>query len=328
MEPGAIQLDDGLPFMDRRTTVQRYLEHWLKVVAPLKGLSAPTLDDYEWAIEHITGSLGATKFVRLTPDDVQHLLTEKLDAGLSWSSVMRIRAVLVAALTHGERFGHVSRNVARLVTLPKHERAEGRSMTPDQVDVLLKNSNKSRLGAAFVTQVLVGLRPVEVLGLWWEDLDLDSAVPTLTVSRALQFRSGNSEFGAPKTARSRRTVALPLRAAASLKAHRKAQAKERLEAREWADSRIVFASTTGTPIDFHNFRRSFRLFTEQCGLGTWTPNELRHTCVSLLAAADVPLDRIADHVGHSSTRMTAGVYRHIVTPSVGADPDAMDRLLS
>jgi integrase len=42
----------------------------------------------------------------------------------------------------------------------------------------------------------------------------------------------------------------------------------------------------------------------------WTPRELRHTFVSLLSDSGVPIQQIADTVGHSSTRTTEVVYRH------------------
>ena len=61
--------------------------------------------------------------------------------------------------------------------------------------------------------------------------------------------------------------------------------------------------------------------------GKWTPNELRHSAVSLLSAAGVPIEEIADVVGHDGTRMTTGIYRHVLSPIIGSGAAAMDRLL-
>ncbi len=53
----------------------------------------------------------------------------------------------------------------------------------------------------------------------------------------------------------------------------------------------------------------------KAGLGTdWSPRELRHTFVSLLSASGVPIEQIADAVGHSSTWTTENVYRHQLRP--------------
>jgi hypothetical protein len=88
----------------------------------------------------------------------------------------------------------------------------------------------------------------------------------------------------------------------------------------------VFTSIVGTPINPANYRRSFARLTEQAGLGHWHPHELRHSAVSLLSAAGLRLEDIADVVGHSSTRMTAEVYRHHVMPTITAGQAAMDQI--
>jgi integrase len=62
-------------------------------------------------------------------------------------------------------------------------------------------------------------------------------------------------------------------------------------------------------------RMEFKRITEKAGLGRdWTPRELRHTFVSLLSDSGVPIEQIADAVGHSRTRTTEVVYRHQLRP--------------
>jgi integrase len=90
----------------------------------------------------------------------------------------------------------------------------------------------------------------------------------------------------------------------------------------------VFTTTLGTPIDPRNFRRHFGKLTVLAGLGHWHPHELRHSAVSLLSAAGVPLEAVADLVGHDSTRMTSGVYRHVLAPAVSAAVEPMERLFA
>ncbi|HAY69648.1 MAG TPA: hypothetical protein DCY82_15430 [Acidimicrobiaceae bacterium] len=45
---------------------------------------------------------------------------------------------------------------------------------------------------------------------------------------------------------------------------------------------------------------------------------MRHSAASLLSAAGVPLEQIADVLGHSGTRMVQTVYRQPVTSTVSA----------
>ena len=52
----------------------------------------------------------------------------------------------------------------------------------------------------------------------------------------------------------------------------------------------------------------------------------RHKAASLLSASGMPLEEIADLLGHNSTRMLEAHYRHQVRPSVGAHVAVMDKL--
>ena len=54
------------------------------------------------------------------------------------------------------------------------------------------------------------------------------------------------------------------------------------------------------------------------GLDDWTPYEMRHSAVSLLAAAGVPIDQLADLAGHRDATTLLSVYRHDISPAVDA----------
>ena len=66
--------------------------------------------------------------------------------------------------------------------------------------------------------------------------------------------------------------------------------------------------------------------TERAGLGRWHPHELRHSAASLLSAAGVPLEEVADVLGHASTRVTSATYRHRTTPTIAAAARPMQTL--
>jgi integrase len=101
--------------------------------------------------------------------------------------------------------------------------------------------------------------------------------------------------GDTKTAKSRRTLALPQTAIEALREHRKRQAQDRLAAGPlWQEHGLVFASSIGTPLDGANVRREFRKITQAAGVGPgWAPRDLRHTFVSLMSADGVPIEEIA-----------------------------------
>jgi site-specific recombinase XerD len=87
-------------------------------------------------------------------------------------------------------------------------------------------------------------------------------------------------------------------------------------AARWPDNDLVFTTQLGTPLDAANVRRAFRQVVEHAGLEAeeWTPRELRHSFVSLLSSAWIPIEDIAHLVGHANTRTTEKVYRKELRP--------------
>ena len=159
--------------------------------------------------------------MKLTPADVAELLRTKTDAGMAKSSVGRLRSVLVAALAHAVLEGLVGRNVAALVRGPRGGSPDGRSLTVEQARALLTAAKGERLEAAYATMLMLGLRPGEVLGLTWSDVDLKAR--RLQVNRSLKHERGELRLGEPKTKRSRRALVLPRPVLSALRAHRRRQ---------------------------------------------------------------------------------------------------------
>lgn len=136
--------------------------------------------------------------------------------------------------------------------------------------------------------------------------------------------------GDTKTEKSRRTLELPVQAAEALRTRHVRQARERLVAgRRWRDHGLVFASRLGTPLDASHVRRDFKVITKKAGLGeNWTPRELRHSFVSLMSDNGVPIEVIADLVGHASTAVTEEVYRHLLKPVITRGAEAMNTIFA
>jgi len=59
----------------------------------------------------------------------------------------------------------------------------------------------------------------------------------------------------------------------------------------------------------------------------WAPRELRHSFVSLLSDARVPIESISRLVGHRSTMVTETIYRKQLRPVIEDGAEIMDRIL-
>ena len=108
------------------------------------------------------------------------------------------------------------------------------------------------------------------------------------------------------------------------------QAADRLVAGpSWQETGLVFTTRVGTGMDAANVRRDLR---RALGLvpgiepEEWTPRELRHSFVSVLSDAGVPLEAISQLVGHSGSAVTELVYRHQLRPVIQTGATVMDQL--
>jgi integrase len=236
---------------------------------------------------------------------------------------------LVTALEHAVRRELVPKNVAKLTRTPAGPVAERRTLTPPEARALMAAVAGDGLEALVIVGVTMGLRPGELLGLAWWGVDLAARV--IHVRQALLRERNQPVLGDLKTDRSRRSLECPPVVCEALVRRRELQRLERVAAgpewsEQWEREQLVFTTTKGTPVDASNLRRYFHQACRRAEIGRWTPYEMRHSAASLLSHEGVPLERVADTLGHDGTRMVREVYRHAVVPTVTAAVEPMQRL--
>jgi integrase len=261
---------------------------------------------------------------------VDQFLRAKAETGLARPHVSRMKTILADALRHAERRGLVARNAGALAVMPRTgPPAERRSLTPDEARALLEAAEGERLQAMIVVGLTAGLRPGELTGLLWADVDLDVRPAPITISGAMK-RGPHGRVSRGEVKRSkhgRRTTALPPTAVEALKAHRKRQLEERLAGSPWSDHRLVFASQAGTPLDPSRARRTFARIARRAGIADARfPYLLRHRAVPLLLDGGASIEEVADLLGDDPQTLYRH-YRHKVRPSAEA-ATRMEALLS
>lgn len=318
--------DGGLVYDAGKITVGDYLTAWL-ADSVRDTVRQRTYERYESLVRvHIVSTLGRMKLKNLTPAHVRGLYREKLDSGLSARSVLHLHRTLSKALKQATDDGLIPRNAAASVKPPRPRREEIQPLSRDQVRVFLEAVSGDRLEALYVVAITAGLRRGELLGLKWEDLDLEAG--TLQVRRTLSETGGGRIFEAPKSGKGR-SIRLTRRATAVLRAHRKAQLEERLSrAGLWDENGLVFVSETGTPIQGRNMYRAFKIRLGRAGLDTgFRFHDLRHTCATLLLRQGVHVKFVQELLGHSDVALTLNVYSHILPDMGDAAAGAMDDAL-
>ncbi len=321
--------EDGLFFDDKGLTVEAYLERWLRD-SVRENVRSRTYANYQMQVRrHIVPALGRLLLKNLTPAHVQGLYRQKLDAGLSSSSVRYIHAVLHRALRQALRWGLVPRNVSDAVDIPKLVREEVRALSPEETRRFLEEARGDRFEALYVLAVTCGLRRGELLGLKWVDVDLGGKATLRVVRQIQRMRDGTGlRFTAPKSGKGR-AVRLPKRTVEALKAHRARQAQEKLRAGSlYEDGGLVFATEVGTPLEPSNVdRRSFKPLLREAGLPDIRFHDLRHTCATTLLTMGQHPKFVQDLLGHANIALTLDTYSHVLPGMGDGLADAMDDAL-
>jgi integrase len=311
----------------RDTTVEQVVADWLANPPP-EVRSPISRQCHADAGARIVRMIGAVKVVTLSPAQVERLLTGMVRDGYATATIAMTRSVLVRAIRRAQRDGLVARNVADLVPCPRGTRRESRSMSVAQVEQLLRAELSPWWRAYLYTGIMCGLRPGELLGLRWEDVDTAAGVIRVRKSAKIHHDGTRARVVVEdlKTERSRRTLVLPAAVASMLAALRKDQAAARLKlGPAYADHGLVFTRADGTPCWPGTVRAHFKQVCLRAGLdGDWHPHEQRHSFVSILSAAGVDIDQIADAAGHINSNITKAVYRHVLADKLATAAKVMD----
>jgi integrase len=316
--------DKGLPVVTDRQTVEQYFLSWLSVMRAKVRRS--TWRKYETYVRlHILPTLGKVTLAKLTAQQLQELYARKLAEGLGRTSVRHVHAVIHRALDAAIRLELVQRNVSDLVDPPSRDRPEMAVLSPAQARGLLEAARGDRFEALYVLALTTGMREGELLALRWQDVDLDGG--TLQVRSTLQHTKTGFVFSEPKTAHSRRRIALPTIAVHALRRHHTLQAAEKLAlGPAWrGEYDLVFPSVTGGPMDDSHFRRrEFATLLRRAKLPHVRFHDLRHTAATLLFTQRVNAKVVSEMLGHSGIAITLGLYGHVTPPMQQAAADAMD----
>ena len=320
--------DDGLVFDADNLKVGEYLERWL-VDSVLETVRPTTYERYEQIVRiHVRPALGSVKLKNLTPVHVRGLYREKLEAGLSARTVQYIHVTLHKALKQAVQDGLIPRNATEAVKAPQVRREEMRPLSGEQVKVLLEVARGDRLEALYVLAIHTGLRQGELLGLKWEDVDLESG--TLRVRRTLVTAKGGPVLTAPKTKGSRRSVKLTQGAVEALRSHLKHQLQEIDRAGSlWRENGLMFASESGEPLDRRYLTSCrYKALLKRAELPIIRFHDLRHTCATLLLSKNVNPKIVSEMLGHASIAITLDTYSHVLPNMRDQAAAAMEDALS
>lgn len=326
--------DSGrVPKPGSKWTFGQWLEHWLESIA------RPSLRDssyhaYATAVhKHLAPSVGRHRLDRLQPEHLERLYRQMIDDGARPATAHQVHRTARVAMGEAHRRGHVVRNVAALARPPKIQAEPVEPLTLEEVRAILAAAMKRRNGSRWAVALALGLRQGEVLGLRWDDVDLDTHELRVRGTRLRpvyehgcggkcgrkpgfcpQRRQRNRAVGATKSAAGNRVVGLPDELVAMLKAHREEQDRERaLAGQLWHEGGWVFTTPRGEPLNPNSDYHAWKALLKAAGVRSVRLHDARHTAATVLLVLGVPERTVMSIMGWSSTSMAAR-YQHVTDP--------------
>lgn len=329
------ELGDDTYVTPQKKNLNEFLKSWLEHIKHVVAYS--TYHRYESIVnKHLIPSLGSTQISKLKPMQIQEFYTTLLAPGsrkdkregvLSPRSVRYIHATLHKALNQAIEWRLLKVNPSDKIKLPAQKKKEMKVWDDDQVRIFLASlkEKKHRLYPLYVVAFATGMRQSELLGLRWQDINLDGKV--LSVRQVLSEVNGTFDIKEPKTKKPR-TITLPASAVSVLRGHKMSQSEETVKIndaltgeeqaeRKSAENKkfndLVFLSSTGTLIAKRNLLRHFENWQETLKTEPrLTFHEIRHTHATLLIKSGIHIKVVSERLGHASIRITMDTYGHVL----------------
>ena len=222
-------------------------------------------------------------------------------------TIQHYAACLRTAFGYAKHRGLVDVNPALSLDLPAIPRVERIPLTTDQLRAFLGRGDPWH--PLWTVAAWTGMRQGELLGLRWQDVDLERAslVVRHSMTRLPGKRGVRYVLSEPKTERSRRTIPLLPEVVAALRSVRKAQ----MDNPGKLDQGLVFCTAAGSPLDAADVSKRFVLAVTAAGLPRVTMHSLRHGFASYLIQQGVDLATIGAILGHSNIGTTVDIYGHL-----------------
>ncbi|MEU7726131.1 site-specific integrase [Streptomyces sp. NPDC040724] len=328
----------GTLILPSKITVAEWLDQWLEYKR--RDVEETTIRTYRLALVHVYDQLGHIRLQELTEDDVRDFVDELVAAGrrrggekgtrLMVSTVEGVLTRLRGALSRAVVRKLVAVNVAAEVRpsladkkTDKRERQQVKPWTVAEVQTFIRGIHQDRLFAPLLLS-LMGLRPAEVCGVRWVDVDLEDGLLSINQTRTMIGNHRVLEKDT-KTASGERILPLPRGPWEALRALRLQQAREKEAAGEaYTDTGYVAVTELGVSLNTRQLREYAYALMALLELRKVRLYDARHSVLKALALSGVADVILAAWAGHTNAAFTKRKYVSIEAEDMRGAADTLD----
>jgi len=289
-----------------KQTVAEYLLEWVEHNRNQKK-PATTRNYSERIRNQINPRIGYLKATALSPRAIEDLISQLISAGYAPGTIYATYRTLSAAYSDGVRLGLLSQNPTTRVKLPKLISTPMKQITrQDAAKIYSCAMQTPSMHARVELGMVCGLRPGEVLGLLWSDIDWDER--TLTISRQVQRIAGQGLVFQSVKQGKQRTIVLTDEQISILRSHKEMQDVYRPTFS--VDEGLIFPNSIGSKLDDKRDSYLWKKLLRLAQVKSYQRYQMRKTAFSNLYSELGDVRKLLDYSGHSqvSTVMKSYVF--------------------
>ena len=317
-----------------RYTVGQWMEVWFEHYAKVKVAKVKVRPSSHqtycgYIDNHIKPNIGKIPLEKLTSLELQKFYKKLLEKGrvdrleskhqakgLSPKTVRNLHQIIASAMKLAKEQRLILADPTEGCALPRLEHREMQTLPVEQLQSFLREAKDSGMFELYYLELATGLRRGELLGLKWEDIDLERG--DLRVRRQIARINGEVVEAPLKTKNAYRTLPLAEDTVSIL-----LEQKEKVGGSPW-----VFPSPTGGPISPDSVLHMLHRVLKRAGLPRIRFHDLRYTFATLALQNGVDVKTVSGMLGHFSVGFTLDTYAHVTTASQRQAAKTMGSVLS
>ncbi len=334
-------IEEGNYIRPNQHTLLSWLREWLVAYAK-PTLRPSTFTNYEMAIErHFNTKIGRTQLKNVSTRMLQRFFNTKLISGradgkaggLSPKTLKNMKYMLHVAFDQAYYDQLIPSNPVNGVRLPVPDGPEQRVLTPGEKELICAHTATIPTLAAQAVILLLtcGLRRGELLGLQWQDVDLENGTIKIrhTLSRLKKFDVSQSAYpyirlddyapetnktaiylGPVKTKKAARTIYLPPRAKTAIRVIRSINMDFATGTPGFDPHDLVFCTEEGHPLEAKVLEEGFQRILAELHLKSVNLHATRHTFATDALQKTTDIITVSEILGHTKPSTTLDMYGH------------------
>ena len=257
-------------------TVKAYAYKWLDIYKT-PYVSRSTDEMYQSSINTICEYIGSKRLKDVTPEDIQRIITSEYEKGRSKSKIDKVILTVRQVYRQAVSDRVISYDPTTTIKKPRIKEESRRALTDEEYTIVVEHAKEHPYGDVILTILYLGLRPMEV-----SLLTVDDITDTYVHVRGTKSKKADRYVVRPDALT--------------------------FDLRNKSSSDRVFVNKHKKTLTRDDLRRLWASFTEGLSLDGVTLYSLRHTYGTRAQKAGVPIDVLADLMGHEKIETTRKYY--------------------